>query len=74
MSANAQDVILPLSHIYFIGVIIILGIGFLFMFRVTYLYMVHWKKLNSVLKSYVSGKVPPYRSHGALVSPFHILL
>ena len=57
MARSAQEIVIPLAHIYFVGVIIILGIGFLFMSRVTYLYAKHWTKLNSVLKSYVSGKL-----------------
>lgn len=55
---TADEVFYRLSDVYFVGVIIILGIGLIFTTRVTYLFFSNYKKLNCVVKSYMSVILP----------------
>jgi hypothetical protein len=50
---DAQTIMIRLSDVYFVGVIWILGIGFFTTAWVTWIFVTNFKKLNSVVKSYM---------------------
>jgi hypothetical protein len=55
---SAQDVFVKLSHIYFVGCIIILSVGGAVLSKVLYVFFGNYSKLNAVVKSYLSVILP----------------
>jgi hypothetical protein len=55
---DAQKIIVKLDHVYFWGVIFILGVGIILTCRVSYVFFSNYAKLNSVVKSYMSVILP----------------
>lgn len=55
---DAAEVFYRLSDVYFMGVIWILGTGLILTSWVTYVFFSNYKKLNSVVKSYMSVILP----------------
>jgi hypothetical protein len=55
---DSHDIEIPLSHVYFVGVLWILGVGIILTCRVSYIFFSNYGKLNSVVKSYISVILP----------------
>lgn len=55
---NAEGIFLRLSDVYFVGVIVILTCGMILTLRVSLVFVQNYKKLNSVVKSYMSVILP----------------
>ena len=58
MQLDAAEVYYRLSDVYFVGVLVILGVGLVLTARVTYAFFSAYKKLNSAVKAYMSVILP----------------